>query len=120
MARRPRAVDLQGHRGDLLRRTGLASAVSDAGGSVGEGEAEGLGDEVQREKRKVLEHYRIATLDWKAAAYRRPTLWRPGPIPGTEDTDVNHPSWETHQMIAEAIASLWARAAWRDCRRGSS
>lgn len=84
---------------------------------VVEAAAPGLGDEVQREKRKVLDHYRVATLDWKAATGRNPSLWRPGPIPGTSATDINHPSWETHQMVADALASHWSRAIRRSCRR---
>lgn len=74
---------------------------------------------MQEAKRRVLDHYRIATLDWKAAARASPSLWRPGPIPGTRDTDVNHPSWVTHQMIADSAAAVWGRAAKRVCRRGS-
>jgi hypothetical protein len=80
----------------------------------------GLGDEVAHEKRRILQHYGIATLDWHAAVSDYPSLWHPGPIVGTMSTDINHPSWETHQQIADTAAALWGRAARRACRRGTA
>ena len=56
---------------------------------VVEAAAPGLGDEVAREKRRVLEHYGVPTLDWHSAATRAPgALWFPGPIAGTDATDI--------------------------------
>ena len=103
---------------EALIRTARALAPS-AALLVVEAAAPGLGDEIQQAKRRVLEHYHIATLDWKSAAQASPSLWRPGPIAGTRSTDVNHPSWITHQMIADNAAALWGRAARRACRRGA-
>jgi len=74
-----------------------------------------MGDEVARAKRRVLQHYHVATLDWVAAATRSPTLWQPGPIAGTTATDVNHPNWQTHQQIADTVLALWGRASRRAC-----
>jgi hypothetical protein len=84
---------------------------------VVEGAPPGLGDAVALEKRKILDHYRVATLDWHAAATRFPHLWHPGPIAGSVATDVNHPSFVTHQQIADTISGLWGRAMRRACRR---
>jgi hypothetical protein len=83
----------------------------------------GLGREVADAKRRVIDHYRIPVLDWRAAAERFPSAhWDPGPVIGphgeTLGRDVNHPSWVTHQSIADSLAALWTRAGRRACRKG--
>ena len=87
---------------------------------VVEAAAPGLGSEVAAAKRRVLTHYRVPLLDWRALSERHPTaFWDPGPVivGGAEvGKDVNHPSWVTHQAIADAVASLWTRAGRRACR----
>lgn len=101
---------------EVLIRTARVLAP-DAALLVVEAAAPGLGNEVHIAKARVIDHYRIATLDWKSASATSPSLWRPGPIAGTQATDVNHPSWATHQMIADSAAALWGREMRRACRR---
>ena len=87
---------------------------------VVEAAAPGLGAEVANAKRRVLDHYRVPLLDWRVAAERAPwDHWDPGPVivkGKTVGRDTNHPSWVTHQAIADAAAALWTRAGRRACR----
>jgi hypothetical protein len=77
----------------------------------------GLGEAVGFAKARILNHYHIPTCDFRYAASSHSALWKNGPVPGQAAGDPNHPSWETHQRMADAVAVHWGGALHSACRR---